>query len=108
MGSSPAATAANAADGEAGVRIGTMHRLKGLEFRCMAVAGVCEGTVPMRNALTPVEVDAQQHREDVLGELSLLFVACTRAREALYVSWHGTASPFLTRAAAAQLALSPA
>ncbi|MFC8454356.1 UvrD-helicase domain-containing protein [Kitasatospora sp. NPDC057223] len=105
MGSSPTA---NAADAGAGVRIGTMHRLKGLEFRCMAVAGVCEGTVPMRNALTPVEVDAQQHREDVLGELSLLFVACTRAREALYVSWHGAASPFLTRAAAAQLALSPA
>ncbi|MFD0263230.1 UvrD-helicase domain-containing protein [Kitasatospora indigofera] len=84
----------------AGVRIGTMHRLKGLEFRCVAVAGVSEGTVPMRNALTPAEVDAQQHQEDLLGELSLLFVACTRAREALHVSWHGEASPFLAPAAA--------
>lgn len=83
---------------EIGVRIGTMHRLKGLEFRCMAVAGVSDGVVPMRNAVTPREVDAQQHREDLLGELSLLFVACTRAREALQVSWHGEASPFLARA----------
>ena len=79
----------------AGVRIGTMHRMKGLEFRCVAVAGVMDGTVPMKSAVTPVDVDAQQHQEDVNTELSLLFVACTRAREALRVSWHGTPSPFL-------------
>ncbi|PLW73530.1 AAA family ATPase [Streptomyces sp. SCUT-3] len=78
-----------------GVRIGTMHRMKGLEFRCVAVAGVGDGTVPMRSAVTPAEVDAQQHQEDIGAELSLLFVACTRAREALRVSWHGAPSPFL-------------
>ncbi|WP_329598733.1 AAA family ATPase [Streptomyces pseudovenezuelae] len=79
----------------AGVRIGTMHRMKGLEFRCVAVAGVMDGTVPMTSAVTPVDVDAQQHQEDMNSELSVLFVACTRAREALRVSWHGTPSPFL-------------
>ncbi|MGW1491967.1 3'-5' exonuclease [Streptomyces sp. NPDC002402] len=78
-----------------GVRIGTMHRMKGLEFRCIAVAGVSDGVVPLRSAVTAEEVDAQQHREDLLGELSLLFVACTRAREALRVSWHGAPSQFL-------------
>ncbi|MFB6861093.1 UvrD-helicase domain-containing protein [Streptomyces virginiae] len=78
-----------------GVRIGTMHRMKGLEFRFVAVAGVSDGVVPLPPALTPVEVDAQQHRDDLLGELSLLFVACTRAREVLRVSWHGEPSPFL-------------
>jgi superfamily I DNA/RNA helicase len=78
-----------------GVRIGTMHRMKGLEFRCVAVAGVADGTVPMKSAVTPARVDAQQHQEDIDSELSLLFVACTRAREALRVSWHGTPSPFL-------------
>ncbi len=93
----PAAVMGSSAGPEHGVRIGTMHRLKGLEFRCVAVVGVSEGTVPMRNAITPVEVDPQQHREDLLGELSLLFVACTRAREALYVSWHGEPSRFLRR-----------
>lgn len=81
--------------GGPGVRIGTMHRMKGLEFRCVAVAGVSDGTVPMKSAVTSVEVDAQQHQEDMNSELSLLFVACTRAREALRVSWHGAPSPFL-------------
>ncbi|MFJ2751004.1 UvrD-helicase domain-containing protein [Streptomyces sp. NPDC087297] len=80
-----------------GVCIGTMHRMKGLEFRCVAVAGVSDSIVPLASTLTPAEVDAQQHREDLLGELSLLFVACTRAREVLRVSWHGAPSPFLAR-----------
>ncbi|GAB7188203.1 superfamily I DNA and RNA helicases [Kitasatospora sp. Ki12] len=88
-----------------GVRIGTMHRMKGLEFRCVAVAGVSEGLVPLRSALTPEDADPQQHREDLNGELSLLFVACTRAREALSVSWHGTPSVFLEPVFPAQAAL---
>ncbi|MCX4716574.1 AAA family ATPase [Streptomyces virginiae] len=78
-----------------GISIGTMHRMKGLEFRCVAVAGVSDSVVPLTSALTPVEVDAQQHQDDRLGELSLLFVACTRARETLRVSWNGEPSPFL-------------
>ncbi|MEU9802635.1 UvrD-helicase domain-containing protein [Streptomyces sp. NPDC051000] len=78
-----------------GVSIGTMHRMKGLEFRFVAVAGVSDSVVPLTSALTPAKVDAQQHQEDMLGELSLLFVACTRAREVLRVSWHGAPSPFL-------------
>jgi superfamily I DNA/RNA helicase len=79
----------------AGVRIGTMHRMKGLEFRCVAVAGVCDGTVPLRNAVTPIDVDVEQHRENLATERNLLFVAATRARDALRVSWHGTPSAFL-------------
>ncbi|MFE4974149.1 UvrD-helicase domain-containing protein [Kitasatospora sp. NPDC056651] len=78
-----------------GVRIGTMHRMKGLEFRCVAVAGVSAGLLPMPSAITPEDTDPLQHREDLDGELSLLFVACTRAREALAVSWHGAPSVFL-------------
>jgi len=90
-----AACVLGAGRGGPGVRIGTMHRMKGLEFRCVAVAGVSDGTVPMKSAVTSVEVDAQQHQEDMNSELSLLFVACTRAREALRVSWHGAPSRFL-------------
>ncbi|MET9600289.1 UvrD-helicase domain-containing protein [Streptomyces sp. NPDC006459] len=89
-------TAQASGDGT-GVCIGTMHRMKGLEFRFVAVAGVSDSDVPLASTLTPAEVDAQQHREDLLGELSLLFVACTRAREVLRVSWHGAPSPFLAR-----------
>lgn len=41
-----------AGHGVAGVRIGTMHRMKRLEFRCIAVSGVTDGTVPMKSTVT--------------------------------------------------------
>ncbi|MFI9333835.1 UvrD-helicase domain-containing protein [Streptomyces althioticus] len=79
-----------------GVRLATMHAMKGLEFRCVAVLGVTAGAVPFGREVTPASVDALQHESDLLRERCLLFVACTRAREALAVSWSGTVSPFLT------------
>ncbi|WP_077798640.1 UvrD-helicase domain-containing protein [Streptomyces sp. JHA26] len=78
-----------------GVRLATMHAMKGLEFRCVAVLGVTAGAVPFGREVTPASVDVLQHESDLLRERCLLFVACTRAREALAVSWSGTASPFL-------------
>lgn len=78
-----------------GVRLASMHAMKGLEFRCVAVVGVTATAVPFTKEITPLEVDRQQHESDMLKERCLLFVACTRAREALAVSWSGTVSPFL-------------
>ena len=78
------------------VAVGTMHRMKGLEFRCLAVIGVGDRQVPAPNAITPVEEDEQTHHLDLQRERCLLFVACTRAREQLAVSWHGDPSPFLS------------
>ena len=72
-----------------------MHRVKGLEFRCVAVAGVGAGQLPLGSATVPASDDAATHRLDVQRERCLLFVACTRARERLAVSWHGEPSPFL-------------
>ncbi|MBQ0985288.1 UvrD-helicase domain-containing protein [Streptomyces sp. F63] len=87
------------AEGEAeAVRVGTMHSFKGLEFRCVAVIGVNEGALPFPRAVTPPEVDAKQHETDLMAERCLLFVACTRARDSLYVSWAGDPSPFLVEA----------
>ncbi|MEU0270862.1 UvrD-helicase domain-containing protein [Streptomyces sp. NPDC006307] len=80
-----------------GVRLATMHAMKGLEFRCVAVLGVTAGAVPFTREVTPVSVDPLQHDSDLLRERCLLFVACTRAREALAVSWSGQPSPFLPR-----------
>ncbi|PWI09055.1 DNA helicase UvrD [Streptomyces sp. NWU339] len=80
-----------------GVRLATMHAMKGLEFRCVAVLGVTAGAVPFGREVTPASVDALQHESDLLRERCLLFVACTRAREALAVSWSGAGSPFLPR-----------
>ncbi|WP_200263022.1 UvrD-helicase domain-containing protein [Streptomyces sp. HSG2] len=77
------------------VNVGTMHAFKGLEYRCVAVIGVRAGAVPHPKALTPVDVDRLQHEADLLAERCLLFVACTRARDGLYVSWSGEPSPFL-------------
>ncbi|SDG02489.1 UvrD/REP helicase N-terminal domain-containing protein [Sinosporangium album] len=78
-----------------GVRLATMHAMKGLEFRCVAVVGVTARAVPFTKAVTPVDVDRIQHESDMLRERCVLFVACTRAREALHVSWSGAPSPFL-------------
>ena len=87
---------AKAADDDDAVRVGTMHRVKGLEFRCMCVAGVSATLVPAANAVTLVEDDKQSHHQDMERERCVLFVACTRAREQLLVTWHGEPSPFLT------------
>ncbi|GFG53374.1 DNA helicase [Mycolicibacterium agri] len=87
---------AKATDDDDAVRIGTMHRMKGLEFRCVAVAGVSADQVPAASAVTPVEDDKKTHDQDLERERCLLFVACTRAREQLLVTWPGEASPFLT------------
>jgi superfamily I DNA/RNA helicase len=78
-----------------GVRLATMHAMKGLEFRCVAVLGVTAGALPFAREVTPASVDALQHDSDILRERCLLFVACTRAREALQVSWSGAVSGFL-------------
>lgn len=81
--------------GADGVRLATMHAMKGLEFRAVAVLGVSAGVVPFDREITPAEVDPLQHEGDMLRERCLLFVACTRAREALRVSWSGEASEFI-------------
>jgi superfamily I DNA/RNA helicase len=78
-----------------GVRLATMHVMKGLEFRCVVVLGVTASAVPFAREVTPASVDALQHDSDLLRERCLLFVACTRAREALALSWSGPASWFV-------------
>ena len=79
----------------AGVSVATMHRMKGLEFRCLAVVGVNSDQLPAPRSITPQDEDPGAHTRDLLRERSLLFVACTRAREQLSVSWHREPSPFL-------------
>ncbi|MFC5824971.1 UvrD-helicase domain-containing protein [Nonomuraea insulae] len=83
---------------EGNIRATTMHRMKGLEFRCVAVIGAGANQLPHANAVTPLEEDATTHSNDLQRERCLLFVASTRARERLHVSWHGEPSPFLNLA----------
>jgi superfamily I DNA/RNA helicase len=77
------------------VRVGTMHGMKGLEFQAVAVIGVAAGTVPAPGALTDAASDPVAHAQDLQRERCLLFVACTRARDRLYVSYSGSPSSFL-------------
>jgi hypothetical protein len=77
------------------VRIGTMHGMKGLEFRCVAIVGVGKDALPLPQAVTPPSEDPVRHALDVQQERCLLFVACTRARERLRVSWSGARSELL-------------
>jgi hypothetical protein len=80
--------------GEPGVRLATMHRVKGLEFPVMLLAGINVGVVPLR--VSSVEGDPTAKTEHEEREKSLLFVAATRARDHLIVTAFGNPSPFLT------------
>jgi hypothetical protein len=78
---------------EAGVRLASMHRVKGLEFPVMILAGLNSHIVPLR--LAAVESDPTALSEHEERERSLLFVAATRARDRLILTYYGTPSPFL-------------
>ena len=74
-----------------GVHVGTLQRFKGLEYQRMILAGITDAAVPgQRTAADP----ARQQRE-LMRARSLLFVAATRARDALVISWNGQPSRFL-------------
>jgi len=67
-----------------GVTLATMHAAKGLEWDAVFVAGVQEGSVPITFAETPAEIEEERR---------LLYVALTRARLHLCVSWSLSRNP---------------
>lgn len=75
-----------------GVRLATMHRIKGLEFPCVLIAGVEAGTMPQELKSYADETARQDHLDT---EKRLLFVAATRARDELVVTGFGAKSEFL-------------
>ena len=76
-----------------GVRLATMHRVKGLEFPVMILAGVNARYMPLPVPGLEGDPVAEADHED--RERSLLFVAATRARDLLIVTGWGTPSPFV-------------
>lgn len=82
-----------------GVRLATMHRVKGLEFDRMVVAGVNAQLVPYKLALE--ETSDHAVRADVEArERSLLYVAVTRARRGVLITAHDAPSAWLVAAGA--------
>lgn len=74
-----------------GLRLATMHRVKGLEFDHLIIAGVNEGIVPLQMVLegqdNPLAVE-----ENELRERALLYVAATRAKKNVLVTSFGKKS----------------
>ncbi|MDT0619894.1 3'-5' exonuclease [Salinisphaera sp. P385] len=76
------------------VSICTMHLAKGLEFRAVAVMACDDEVIPLQARIESIGDDADL--EEVYNtERHLLYVACTRARDALFVSATDPPSEFL-------------
>jgi superfamily I DNA/RNA helicase len=75
--------------------ISTMHLAKGLEFRVVAVIACDDEVIPLQERIESAG-DESDLKEVYDTERQLLYVACTRARDALFVSGVKPASEFLT------------
>jgi len=71
----------------------TMHRAKGLEFRKVLLFDVSANAIP--RSLRDQQYSEADRADAMLRERSLLYVAATRARDQLAISWSGEASPLL-------------
>lgn len=76
------------------ILVATMHRAKGLEFRCVAVMACDEDVIPSRGRLERA-ADLVELEEIHETERHLLYVAVTRARDELWVSGVKPGSEFL-------------
>jgi DNA helicase-2/ATP-dependent DNA helicase PcrA len=66
---------------EEALQLMTVHAAKGLEFRAVFVSGLEEGLFPHENSLSDLEGIEEERR--------LMYVAITRARERLYLTYAG-------------------
>jgi len=71
----------------------TMHRAKGTEFSKVLLFGVDQGAIP--RPLRDEQYAEDAYTDALLRERSLLYVAATRARDELALSWSGDPSQLL-------------
>lgn len=72
-----------------GIRIATMHRVKGIEFQYIFVVAANKNVIPQKRAV------ADNGNDSITAEKCLLYVALTRAQKAAYITSYGTKSEFL-------------
>lgn len=77
-----------------GLRIATMHRVKGLEFKYVFVTAVNNRIVPLSSAIN--KTDGVSESESMTAEKCLLYVAMTRAQKGAYITSYGKASEFIS------------
>jgi DNA helicase-2/ATP-dependent DNA helicase PcrA len=64
------------------IRLSTIHQAKGLEFDVVFVIMMCDGLFPSARS-----IESDEHGEGLEEERRLFYVAITRARNELYVSY---------------------
>lgn len=76
-----------------GIRIATMHRVKGLEFQYVFIVAANKRIIPLASAIDHTDVISEQ--ESITAEKCLLYVALTRAQKGAYISGYGQMSEFI-------------
>ena len=79
-----------------GLRLATMHRVKGLEFDRVVLAGMTDANLPFRRA-TERSDDRAVRKEAEDQERALLYVAVTRARADVLITAHGEMSEWVVK-----------
>lgn len=77
-----------------GLRVATMHRVKGLEFQYVFVVAVNNRIVPLPSAIN--RTDSVSEAESMTSEKCLLYVALTRAQKGAYITSYGKPSEFIS------------
>src|SRR5699024_2920621 len=67
-----------------GVTLASVHAAKGLEWPVVFVVGASDGLLPISMATTPAEIEEERR---------LFYVALTRARDLLTVTWSAARTP---------------
>lgn len=67
-----------------------MHRVKGLDFDYVIIASMNAGIVPLE--ISEKSDEKQIENERLLREKSIVYVAATRAKKSLLVTYYGTKS----------------
>ena len=80
------------------VHVATLKRLKGMEYRNVVIAGIGAADYPRPQTVSKETRDPAAYRARLRQERCELFVAATRARDALTLIWRGDASRFLVTA----------
>lgn len=76
-----------------GLRVATMHRVKGLEFKYVFIVATNNRIIPLASAIN--RTDSVSEEESIISEKCLLYVAMTRAQKGVYVTSYGRKSEFL-------------